>query len=202
MIKLYEKNNDHKRLNEIAATLNDGGVIIYPTDTGYNLGCHALKERAVERICKIKGIDPAKHPLSIVCYDMSAISQYAKIDTAIYKVMKRNLPGPFTFILPGLSRLPKVFRNRSGQEVGIRMPESCIVREILEHLDAPMMTASLPADDDEMEYTTDPELIEEKFGKTVDLIVDGGYGAAGQSTIVDCTDGEPEVIRQGTGILL
>lgn len=182
--------------------LKDGGVMIYPTGTTYALGCHALKERAVERICRIKGIDPARHPLSIVCYDMSAISQYAKIDTAVYKMMKRNLPGDFTFILPGLNSLPKVFRNRKRHEVGIRMPDSAIVREILQYLDAPLMTASMPVGEDEPEYLTDPELAEERFGGMVDLVVDGGVGVLSQSTIVDCTGDVPEVTRQGAGVLV
>lgn len=201
-LRLYDRNNDFRRIESVVSLLKDGGVMIYPTGTTYALGCHALKERAVERICRIKGIDPARHPLSIVCYDMSAISQYAKIDTAVYKMMKRNLPGDFTFILPGLNSLPKVFRNRKGHEVGIRMPDSAIVREILQYLDAPLMTASMPVGEDEPEYLTDPELAEERFGGMVDLVVDGGVGVLSQSTIVDCTGDVPEVTRQGAGVLV
>lgn len=201
-LRLYDRNNDFRRIESVVSLLKDGGVMIYPTGTTYALGCHALKERAVERICRIKGIDPARHPLSIVCYDMSAISQYAKIDTAVYKMMKRNLPGDFTFILPGLNSLPKVFRNRKRHEVGIRMPDSAIVREILQYLDAPLMTASMPVGEDEPEYLTDPELAEERFGGMVDLVVDGGVGVLSQSTIVDCTGDVPEVTRQGAGVLV
>ena len=146
MLKLYPKNNPPQRIKEVVDILNDGGVIIYPTGTTYAFGCHALKERAVERICKIRQIDPATHPLSVICYDMSSISEYAQISNAAYKVMKRNLPGKFTFIIPGKRVLPKIFRSRKTGEIGIRMPESDIVRDILQTLDAPLMTVSLPAD--------------------------------------------------------
>ena len=202
MIKLYEKNNDPRRLDRIVAVLNDGGVVIYPTGTTYALGCHALKERAVERICRIRNIDPVRHPLSVICYDMSAVSEYARISTAVYKMMRRNLPGPFTFVLPGLSRLPRIFRNRGGAEVGIRMPVSTIVREVLERLGAPLMTASLPENEDGSEYQTDPELVEETFGRLVDLVIDGGPGRPGMTTIVDCTGEIPEIVRQGDGELI
>lgn len=204
MIKLYSKNNPPERLAQIVATLRDGGVIIFPTDTTYALGCHALKERAVERICRIRGIDPAEHPLSVICYDMSAISEYARISTPVYKVMKRNLPGPFTFILPGRNVLPKIFRHRKSGEIGIRMPQSNIVRDILQQLDAPLMTTSLPEGEayDAPEYRTDPELVNETFGPLADLVIDGGMGTLGQSTIVDCLGEEPEVVRQGDGELI
>ncbi len=203
MLKLYSKNNPPERLDEIVRVLNDGGVIIYPTGTTYALGCHALKERAVERICRIRQIEPSSHPLSVICYDMSAISDYAFISTPVFKLMKRNLPGPFTFVLKGKNKLPKIFRSRKTGEIGIRMPDSSIVRELLEHLGAPLMTASLPElHPGETEYFTDPELIEEDFSSQVDLIVDGGTGTLGQSTVVDCTeDDEGVVLRQGDGIL-
>ena len=128
ILKLYEKNNNPQDLQRIVDLLNDGGLIIYPTDTMYAIGCHGLKERAIERICRIKEIDPKKNNLSIICYDLSSISEYAKVDNNIFKLMKRNLPGPFTFILNGTNRLPKIFRNR--KEVGIRMPDNSIIREI------------------------------------------------------------------------
>ena len=202
VIKLYSKNNPPERIDEIVRVLKDGGVIIYPTDTAYALGCHALKERAVEKICRIRGIDPASHPLSVICYDMSSISEYAHISTPVYKVMKRNLPGAFTFILAGKNKLPKIFRSKKSGEIGIRMPDSTIVRDILKLLDAPMMTASLPTyvyDDDA--YRTDPELRDETLGNQVDIVVDGGMGTLGESTIVDCRDDEMEIIRQGNGEL-
>ncbi len=202
VIKLYSKNNPPERIDEIVRVLKDGGVIIYPTDTAYALGCHALKERAVEKICRIRGIDPASHPLSVICYDMSSISEYAHISTPVYKVMKRNLPGAFTFILAGKNKLPKIFRSKKSGEIGIRMPDSTIVRDILKLLDAPMMTASLPTDGyDDDAYRTDPELIDETFGNQVDIVVDGGMGTLGESTIVDCRDDEMEIIRQGNGEL-
>ena len=198
--KLYSKNNDPAVLQHIVDVLNDGCIIIYPTDTMYAMGCHALKERPIERICKLKGIDPRKNNLSIICYDLSNISEYARVDNATFKLMKRNLPGPFTFILNADSRLPKIFRNR--KEVGIRMPDNSIIQEIARLLDAPIMTTTLPHDDNEdIEYCTDPELIDEKFGDIVDLVIDGGIGGTEGSTVVDCTNGEPEIIRQGSGWL-
>lgn len=203
MLKLYEKNNPPERIARIVDTLRDGGVIIFPTGTTYALGCHALKERAVERICTLRGINPATHPLSVICYDMSAISEYAHISTPVYKMMKRNLPGAFTFILPGKNKLPKIFRTRKSGEVGIRMPDYPIVRDILEALDAPMMVSSLPSDDyDDEAYFTNPELIDDTFGAQVDLVVDGGFGRMGETTIVDCKDDEWEIVRQGEGILI
>lgn len=200
LLKLYNKNNNPADLQRVVDLLNDGGLIIYPTDTMYAIGCHGLKERAVERICRLKDIDPKKNNLSIICYDLSSISEYAKVDNATFKLMRRNLPGPFTFILNGTTHLPKIFRNR--KEVGIRMPDNPIIREIARLLDAPIMTTTLPHDEDEdIEYVTDPELIDEKWGDTVDLIIDGGIGNMEGSTVVDCTQGEAEIIRQGAGWL-
>ncbi|MEG1580111.1 MAG: L-threonylcarbamoyladenylate synthase [Bacteroidaceae bacterium] len=200
LLKLYEKDNNPKDLQRIVDILNDGGLIIYPTDTMYAIGCHALKERSVERICKLKKIDPSKHHLSIICYDLSGISEYAKIDNATFKLIKRNLPGPFTFILQGTNRLPKIFRNR--REVGIRMPNNELLGEIARLLDAPIITSTLPIPDGyDAEYSTNPELIDEAFGNLVDLVIDGGIGTMEQSTIVEITDGDPKIIRQGKGIL-
>ncbi len=200
LIKLYEKNNNPKDLEKIIQTLEDGGIIIYPTDTMYAIGCHALKERAIERICKLKDIDPKKQHLSIICYDLSNISEYAKIDNATFKLMKRNLPGAFTFILPTGSKLPKIFKNR--KEVGIRMPDHPIIMEICQLLDAPILTTTLPLEEgEEIEYINTPELIEEKFGRDADIIIDGGIGDTEPSTIVNCVDGEVEVVRQGKGWL-
>ncbi|RGN46925.1 MULTISPECIES: L-threonylcarbamoyladenylate synthase [unclassified Bacteroides] len=200
LLKLYDKNNNPNDIVEIIRILENGGLIIYPTDTKYAIGCHGLKERAIERICKIKNIDPKKNNLSIICYDLSNISEYAKVDNGTFKLMKRNLPGPFTFILTTGSRLPKIFRNR--KEVGIRVPDNNIIREICRQLDAPIMTTTLPYNEKEdIEYSTTPELIEEKFGNEVDLVIDGGIGGVEPSTIVDCTDGKTEIIRQGKGWL-
>lgn len=200
LLKLYDKNNDPGVLQHIVDVLNDGELIIYPTDTLYAIGCHGLKERSIESICRLKGVDSRKQHLSVICYDLSTISEYVKLDNRIFKLMKRNLPGPFTFVLNANSRLPKIFRNR--KEVGIRMPDNPIIREIVHLLDAPLLTASLPVEDDEdKEYTTNPELMDEKFGKIVNMVIDGGIGGTEPSTIVDCTSGEPEIVRQGKGIL-
>ena len=197
LIKLYEKNNNPKDLARIVEVLEEGGIIIYPTDTMYAIGCHALKERAIERICRLKGLDPRKNNLSIICYDLSNISEYAKVDNNTFKLMKRNLPGAFTFILNAGSRLPKIFKNR--KEVGIRIPEHNAIREICQLLDAPILTTTLPLDNGEDIAT--PELIDEKFGSEVDLILDGGIGGTEPSTIVNCTEGEAEIVRQGKGWL-
>lgn len=198
--RLYETNNSPKDLDEVLRILNDGGALIYPTDTVYAIGCHALKERAVERICKLKGINPLKNNLSIICYDLKKISEYAKVDNVVFKLMKRNLPGPFTFILPTSGRLPKIFRNR--KEVGIRMPDNPIISEICRRLEAPILTTSLPYDEsDDLEYLTNPELINEKYGELVDMVIDGGVGSFETSTVINCIDGI-EVVRQGKGELI
>lgn len=200
LLKLYSKNNRPEDLQRIVDILNDGGIIIYPTDTVYALGCHALKERPIERICKLKNIDPRKNNLSIICYDLSNISEYARVSNATFKLMKRNLPGPFTFILNADSRLPKIFRNR--KEVGIRVSDNAIIREICQLLDAPILTTTLPLEEGEdIEYITEPELIDEKFGEKVDLIIDGGTGGIEPSTVINCCDDVPEIVRQGKGIL-
>lgn len=200
LLKLYDKDNDPDDLAQVIRVLNEGGIIIYPTDTMYALGCHGLKERAIERICRLKGIDPRKNNLSVICYDLSTISEYAKVNNPTFKLMKRNLPGPFTFILPTGSRLPKIFKNR--KEVGIRVPDNPVIREICRLLDAPILSTTLPrSEKEEIEYTTDPELIEERFGKEADLIIDGGIGGIEPSTVVDCTHDEIEILRQGKGWL-
>ena len=201
LFKLYPKNNAPERLQRVVDVLNDGGIIIYPTDTMYAIGCHALKERSIERICKLKGIDSRKHSLSVICYDLSNISQYARVENATFKLMKRNLPGPFTFILPGTSRLPKIFSGR--KEVGIRMPQCAPLQQLIEQLEAPLMVASLPIEEGEDEgYITLPELIEERWSRQVDLIIDAGEGQTTQSTIIDCTQSQPELLRQGAGELI
>jgi len=200
-IKLYDKNNDPRSLAQVVSVLADGGIIAFPTGTTYALGCHALKERAVERICKLRQVNPKEHPLSIICYDMSTVSRYAEVSTATYKLIRRNAPGPFTFVLPGLRKLPPILRSRKDREIGIRMPDSPIVRSILELLDAPMMTASLPLVDGDTSYQLNPELVAETFAEKVDLVVDGGEGRLAESTIVDCTADEPAIVRQGEGIL-
>ncbi|MDR0989236.1 MAG: threonylcarbamoyl-AMP synthase [Prevotellaceae bacterium] len=200
LLKLYDKNNNPRDLEQVVRVLNNGGIIVYPTDTTYAIGCHGLKERAIERICRIKNIDPKRNNLSIICYNLSLVSEYAKVDNNTFKLMKRNLPGAFTFILNGTTRLPKIFGNR--HEVGIRMPDNAIIQAIASSLDAPIMTTSLPRDEEEeVEFRTDPELIDEKYGERVDLVIDGGIGGTERSTVVDCTGDEPEILRQGKGLL-
>lgn len=200
ILKLYQKNNALAVLQQVVDTLNDGGIIIYPTDSKYAIGCHALKERAIEQVCRFKGIDPKKNHLSVICYDLSTVSEYAKLDNNTFKLMKRHLPGPFTFILEASGRLPKIFKGR--KEVGIRMPENAIIQEIAQLLGAPILTTSLPYEEDEdIAYLTDPELIAEQWEDQVDLIIDGGIGSFDETTVVDCTDGTPVIVRQGLGEL-
>lgn len=199
-IKLYNENPSQKEVDKIIDILLDGGLVIYPTDTVYAMGCDALNVRAVEKICKLKGINPEKNNLSIICQDLSNISEYAKVDNTTFKVMKKNLPGPFTFILNTTSSLPKVYKNK--KTVGIRVPDNPIIREIVKSLGNPILTTSVKDDDEVIEYTTDPELIYEKYKNLVDIVIDGGYGGIEGSTIVDCTEGEPEIIRQGKGDLI
>ena len=199
--KLYAKNNTPESLQRIVDVLNEGGIIIYPTDTMSAIGCHALKERPIERICKLNNIDPRKPKLSIICFDLSDLSMYARVDNATFKVMKRNLPGPFTFILNANSRLPKIFRNR--KEVGIRIPDYAVIREICRLLEAPILTTTLPlGEGEDIEYVTDPELIDERFGRIVDLVIDGGIGGIEPSTVVNCCNDTLEIVRQGKGILI
>lgn len=200
LIKLYEENPNQKEIDKVISVLQDGGLIIYPTDTVYAMGCDALNVRAVEEICRIKGINPTKSNLSIICYDLSNISEYAKVNNATFKLMKKNLPGPFTFILNTTSSLPKIYKNK--KTVGIRVPDNNIIRELVHNLGNPILTTSVKDDDEVVEYTTDPELIYEKYHDRVNLVIDGGYGGIEPSTIVDYTGDEPEIIRQGKGELI
>ena len=199
LIKLYERNTNLRDVGRVVDILREGGIIIYPTDTVYAMGCDALNVRAVEKICKIKGVNPQKTNLSIICPDLSNISEYAKVSNAVFKLMKRNLPGPFTFILNATTNLPKIYKNR--KEVGIRVPDNAIILALVEALGNPILTTSVRDKDDFMEYITDPELIEEEYRDVVDVVVDGGYGGLEPSTVVDCTGEEIEIIRQGKGEL-
>lgn len=199
-VKIYEENPNEREISKIIKILQDGGLIIYPTDTVYAIGCDALNVRAVEQICKMKGINPEKSNLSIICYDLSNISEYAKVDNATFKFMKKNLPGAFTFILPTNSKLPKIYKNR--KTVGIRVPDNNIIRKLVENLGNPILTTSIKDDDEVIEYTTDPELIYEKYENLVDAVIDGGFGGIEASTIIDCTNTEPEIVRQGKGVLI
>ena len=200
LVKIYEENPNQREIAKIVETLQNGGLVIYPTDTVYAIGCDALNVRAVEEVCKLKGINPSKALLSIICYDLSDLSEYARMDNDTFKLMRRNLPGPFTFILNTTSSLPKLYKNR--KTVGIRVPDNNIIREIVKQLGNPIMTTSVKDDNLMIEYTTDPELIYEKYKDKVDIVIDGGYGGEEGSTVVDCTGGEIEIIRQGKGELL
>lgn len=198
--KLYEKNNSPRDMAEIVRVLEEGGVLIFPTDTVYAIVCHALKERAVERICRLKGINPQKKPLSILCCDMKQVSEFAKMDDAAFKLMKQYLPGPFTFVLPTSTHLPKIFRGR--KEVGVRLPDNDMVREVCRLLEAPLMTTSLPYDEtDDVGYLTMPELIDERWGLKVDMVIDAGVGGTQPGTVVSLMDDEVRLLRQGVGEL-
>ena len=200
-IRLYEQNPDPKRVRQILDVLRNGGVIIYPTDTVYGLGCDITNQRAVERICKIKGINPKKHNFSFVCADLSNIAQYTRVITKpVFKMMKKGLPGPFTFILEASSVVPKILHSNK-KTVGIRVPNHSISRAIVEELGQPILSTSIHDEDEVIEYSTDPELIFEKYQHLVDVVIDGGYGQNVASTILDCTGDEVEVIRQGLGQL-
>lgn len=200
-LKIYPENPNPKELDKVVNVLRDGGLIIYPTDTVYAIGCDALNVRAVEKICRMKNINPQKSNLSIICYDLSNLSEYAKVSNAAFKLMRKNLPGAFTFILPTSSELPKIYKNR--KEVGIRVPDNNIVRQLVKELGNPILTTSIhDEDDDILEYATDPELIFEKYQKEVDVVIDGGYGNLIPSTVVDCTTDDFEIVRQGKGELI
>lgn len=200
LVKIYPENPNSKEIDRVTNILKDGGIIIYPTDTVYAIGCDALNVRAVERICRIKNINPSKANLSIICYDLSNLSQYVKVSNSHFKLMKKNLPGPFTFILPTNSNLPKIYKNR--KTVGIRVPDNNIIREIVRVLGNPVLTTSVRDEDEILEYTTDPELIAEKYKNEVNLIIDGGYGGIEASTIIDCSNEIPVIIREGKGKLI
>lgn len=199
-IKLYNDNPNPKEIEKIVKVLQNGGVIIYPTDTVYGLGCDITNAKALAKVAKIKGIKPEKADFSFVCNDLSHLSDYVKqIDTATYKILKRALPGPYTFVLPGSNTLPKAYKKR--KTVGIRVPDNNISRAIVAALGNPIVSTSIYDEDEVLEYTTDPELIFEKWQNIVDVVVDGGYGDNHASTVIDLTTDEPEVIREGKGSL-
>ena len=200
LIRVYPENPNEREIDRIVQFLRDGGIIVYPTDTIYGLGCNIFNPKGFATNCRHKGIDPRKANLSFICYDLSNISEYAKIDNTTFKLMKKNLPGPFTFILNGNSNLPKIFRNK--KTVGIRVPDNNIIRELVRVLGNPILSTSVRDKDDEItEYFTDPELIHERYENIADVVINGGYGELEPSTIVDCTGDEPVIVRQGKGIL-
>lgn len=199
-IKIYKENPNEKQIEKVATVLRNGGLVIYPTDTVYGLGCDITNTKALEKIAKIKGIKLDKANFSFVCNDLSHLSDYVtQIDTPTYKILKRALPGPYTFVLPGSKSLPKVFKKK--KTVGIRVPDNSIALAIVKALENPIISTSIHDEDDVLEYTTDPELIYEKWKNIVDIVIDGGYGDNEASTVIDLTKDEPEVIRQGKGSL-
>lgn len=200
LISVHPDNPQDRNIRMIVASLLRGGVIVYPTDTIYGLGCSIFQPKAVEQICRIKNIDPAKAQLSFICNDLSDLSKYSKnISTPIYRLLKSCLPGPYTFILPASRQVPKILQSRK-ETIGLRVPDNNIASAIIRELGHPILSASLPGE--MVEEYTDPERIHVKFHKLVDIVVDGGIGGMVPSTVVDCTKEPPEVIRQGLGELI
>ena len=198
LIKIYEENPNPKQIAKVVQVLRKGGLVIYPTDTVYGLGCDITNSRALEKIARIKGIKLAKANWSFICADLSNLSDYVRqIDTATFKILKRALPGPYTFILPGSNSLPKDFKKK--KTVGIRIPDNTIAQALVSELGNPIVSTSIYDEDELLEYTTDPELIYEKWGNLVDIVIDGGYGDNVASTVIDLSKGEPEIIREGKG---
>jgi len=197
-IKLYEENPNDREIEKIVKILKKGGLIVFPTDTVYGLGCDITNTKAMEKVAQLKGIKLPKANFSFICHDLSNLSDFAKqIDTPTYKILKKALPGPYTFILPASNKLPKAFKHR--KTVGIRVPDNNIIRALVKSLGNPIVSSSIRDDDDVIEYTTDPELINEKWGNIVDVIIDGGFGGNQASTVVDLSQDEIEVIREGKG---
>jgi tRNA threonylcarbamoyl adenosine modification protein (Sua5/YciO/YrdC/YwlC family) len=197
-LKIYEDNPNEAAIKKVVAIFKNGGLVIYPTDTVYGIGCDITNSRALEKLAKIKGVKLEKANFSFVCSSLSNISDYVKqIDTATFKILKRALPGPYTFILPGNNDLPKDFRKK--KTVGIRVPDNNIAIQIVEMLGNPIVSSSIHDEDEVIEYSTDPELIFEKWQNQVDIVIDGGYGENVASTIIDLTGHEPIIVREGKG---
>lgn len=197
LLSIHPENPQPRLINQVVECLKDGGIIIYPTDTIYGLGCDIYHPKAIERICQIKNVDPKKAQLSFICRDLSHLSDYTKsIDTPLYRLLKNCLPGPFTFILPASKQVPKILKSKK-ETIGLRVPDNVICMAILDAMDSPILSASLPGE--MVEEYTNPEIIYETFGKQVDFVIDGGPGGIIPSTIVDCTGDEWLVTRQGLG---
>lgn len=200
-IKIYPENPNEREIQKVVECLKDGGIIIYPTDTVYGLGCDITNSKALERIAQLKGIRLDKANFSFICADLSHLSDYVKqIDTATFKLLKRALPGAYTFILPGNNNLPKEFKKK--KTVGIRVPDNTIARTLVEKLGNPIVSSSIYDEDELIEYTTDPELIFEKWQDKVDIVIDGGYGDNVASTVIDLSEGVPTLIREGKGSIV
>jgi len=198
LIKIYEDNPSPKELQRIAQAMKDGALVIYPTDTVYGLGCDINNKNALEKVAKIRGVKLQKANFSFICKNLSDLSEYvSQIDTATFKILKRNLPGPYTFILPGNNNLPNVFKKK--KTVGIRVPDNSIAIGLVQALGNPIISTSIKDDDEIIEYTTDPSLIVEKWDRLVDYVIDGGYGDNVASTVIDLTGNEPVLIREGKG---
>jgi tRNA threonylcarbamoyl adenosine modification protein (Sua5/YciO/YrdC/YwlC family) len=201
LIRIYPENPNQKHIRQVVDLLEVGGIIIYPTDTVYAIGCDIKANKSIEKIARLKGLNPDNPDLSLIFHDMSQLSEYTIIrDNSIFKLLKRNLPGPFTFIVKANNQIPKMFKNKK-KTVGIRIPDNSIVLEIVRELGRPIITTSVHDQDEIIEYTTDPELIHEKYRDFADIVIDGGFGRNEASTIVDCTGEEGEVVRQGLGIV-
>jgi len=201
LLKLYPENPNPKQVRMIAECLLDGGIIVYPTDTVYGLGCDIFKSKAIERIAQIRELNAAKANFSFICNDLSQLADYTRpIPNDVFKLMRKNLPGPFTFILNANNNVPKLIQSKK-KTVGIRIPDNNIPLEIVRELGHPIMSTSVHDDDEIIEYTTDPELIYEKYSNLVDIVIDGGYGDNEASTVIDCTGDEIEIVREGKGIL-
>jgi len=199
LLRLYEKEPDQRQINKIVELLKYGGVIIYPTDTVYGLGCDITKARAVERVARIKGVKPEKARFAFICSDLSHLSDFARnVDNNTFKMMKSYLPGPYTFILNASNQVPKSIKHHR-KTVGIRIPDNNIILEIVRKLGNPILTTSLKEEDQILEYPTDPELIHEEYHYLVDAVIDGGFGGMVPSTIIDCVGESPQVIREGLG---
>jgi tRNA threonylcarbamoyl adenosine modification protein (Sua5/YciO/YrdC/YwlC family) len=201
LIEINQYNIDSRLLKQVVEVLRNGGVIIYPTDSVYAMGCDLKNKRALEKLAKLKGIKLSKANFSIICYDLSNISEYTKnFDRSIFKMLKSNLPGPFTFILNATNEIPKLF-NSNKKTIGIRVPDHDLIREIVKELGNPIVTTSIHDEDEVLEYTTDPYQIYEKYDNQVDMVIDGGFGNLYATTVVDCTEGDIEILRQGMGEL-
>jgi len=199
LIKIYPENPNERAIDQVVEVLRKGGLIIYPTDTIYGLGCDITNPKAIEKICRIRGIKPDKANFSFICHDLSHISDFIKpIDNTTFRVLKKALPGPFTFIFNANNNVPKLLSSNK-KTVGIRVPDNNIARCIVKELGNPILSTSIKDDDELVEYSTDPELIYEKYQELVDLVIDGGYGDNEASTVIDCTNGEFEIIREGKG---